>query len=411
MSETKSLSFDELRDAVAGTACAFRCRTKLQPAGGEGTKVFPPTYAGGVYAVEKRRLPGRDEPVTCVLLDSVQSQANRMEEALQRAVDEGHIELPLIEVDFSQANESLLKPIDDRITSLTVPHRLADAILRDSVIAGDGEDEGKLFRDSSHAERWRRGSTANATPIYELCPTALLFGIWGAPEKPGGLGAKFQRCITSEIVAVDAVANETRQGLRRDPLGVVRNAGVVLDGDNRWKNAGGQSTGVKRPSEINHGPILFGPAHGGITFAFAEQTTVITLAGIRRLRFPAPGTAWEASVEQNERDTASRTVLAALGLCAAATAQQAGHDLRSGCLLHNLDSACWELLGQPGAGPQRYELSAEAGRALVQEAVASASEAGVTWVAEAVRLVPSEDLIELVRRSQELAAKEDQEGE
>jgi len=54
--------------------------------------VFPPTYAGAVYAIEKRRVPGRDEPVTCVLLDSVQSQANRMEEALQDAFDGGRIE-------------------------------------------------------------------------------------------------------------------------------------------------------------------------------------------------------------------------------------------------------------------------------------------------------------------------------
>src|SRR5690606_37233018 len=87
--------------AVATGACAFRCRAELQPAGGEGTKVFPPTYSGAAYATEKRRVPGRDEPVECVLLDSVQSQANRMEEALQQAVDEGRIELPVIEVDFS----------------------------------------------------------------------------------------------------------------------------------------------------------------------------------------------------------------------------------------------------------------------------------------------------------------------
>ena len=81
----ESLTFDVLKEAVSGTAAAFRSRTTLQPAGGEGAKVFPPTYAGAVYATEKRRLPGHDQPVDCVLLDSVQSQANRMEEALQRS--------------------------------------------------------------------------------------------------------------------------------------------------------------------------------------------------------------------------------------------------------------------------------------------------------------------------------------
>src|SRR6516225_11688677 len=98
---TEKLSFDRLKDAVAGTAAAFRCRRRLQPAGGEGDKVFPPTFAGAVYAVEKRRVPGHETAVDCVLLDSVQSQANRMELALQEAIEERRIKIPLLEVDFS----------------------------------------------------------------------------------------------------------------------------------------------------------------------------------------------------------------------------------------------------------------------------------------------------------------------
>lgn len=45
----KALTLDILKEAVAGTAAAFRSRTTLQPAGGEGTKVFPPTYSGAVF--------------------------------------------------------------------------------------------------------------------------------------------------------------------------------------------------------------------------------------------------------------------------------------------------------------------------------------------------------------------------
>ncbi len=411
MSETKPLSYDELRAAVDGDACAFRCRTTLQPAGGEGTKVFPPTYAGGVYAVEKRRLPGREEPATCVLLDSVQSQANRMEAALQQAVDAGLIELPLIEVDFAEANETLLKPIDDRVTSLTAPHRLADAILRDSLVAVDGEDEGKLFRDSSYAGRWRRASVANAMPVYELCPTALLFGVWGAPEKPGGLGAKFQRCITSEVVGIDAVLTESRQGLRRDPLGIQRKADVIVGDANRWENATVGAKKTKRPSEINHGPIPFGPAHGGVTFSKAEQTAVLTLAGLRWLRFPADGSHWQPTEEQKSRDAAARTVLAALGLYAAAKSQQMGHDFRSGCLLHSAEPMHWELIAEPGAEPARYEISPECAGELLASAVEAAQELGLTWRREALKLKPSNELIELVRRSQQLAAEKGEEGE
>ena len=401
------LTFDTLQAAVSGTAAAFRCRTALQPAGGEGTKVFPPTYAGGVYAVEERRLPGRDAPVTCVLLDSVQSQANRMEAALQNAADEGRIALPLIEVDFREANQSLIKPIDDRITSLTVPHRLADAILRDSVVVEDGDDQGKLFKDSSYAERWRRASPANATPIHELCPTALIYGIWGAPEKPGGLGAKFQRCITSEVVAIDAVYNDTRQGLRRDPLGVVKNAGVVVEGDNDWKNASEKTKNPKRPSEVNHGPILFGPSHGGVTFREAEQTVVLTLAGLRWLRFPPAGEKWRPTEEQKKRDDAARVALAALALTGTVLASEGGYDFRSGCLLHGVERPVWELLDGPGGNNTPFEVTGSTAVEILRQALAAAKDAGAAWESATLTLRPSDRLIELIRKSQELAKKED----
>jgi hypothetical protein len=73
MTKTTTLTIEQLRDAVAGNAAAVRLRLRLQPAGGPGTKVFPPTYQGGVYAVEKRHAQGKDEKpreVSCVLLDS-----------------------------------------------------------------------------------------------------------------------------------------------------------------------------------------------------------------------------------------------------------------------------------------------------------------------------------------------------
>ncbi len=271
--------------------------------------MFPPTYVGATYATEQRRLPGREEPVACVLLDSVQSQANRMEEALQEAVDAGRIQIPLIEVDFGQANLELLKPIDERITSLTVPHRLADAILRDSEL-----DDGTAFSKSDHAEYWRQAGVANATPVYELCPTALVFGIWGAPEKPGGLGAKFERLMSSEIVGVDVTEPPERRGLRMGPLGIVRGAAVHVGEEGEWQVAEGSDRNAKRPSEINHGPIPFDTPNGGVSISSAQQTMLVSLAGLRRLKFPPKGEKWEPSDEQRRRDLAARTVLASLAL-------------------------------------------------------------------------------------------------
>src|SRR5581483_5981780 len=166
-SEMAELALGVLRNAVAGSAAAFRCRRRLLPAGGAGDKVFPPTFAGAVYAVEQRRIPGRTEPVTCVLLDSVQSQANRMELALQEAVDAGRITIPLVVVDFSdhdptgdlEADEAAGRLIDKvgQITSLQVPHRLADAILRDSEL--DGPCTATSWPRSNVGRRARRVQT------------------------------------------------------------------------------------------------------------------------------------------------------------------------------------------------------------------------------------------------------------
>jgi CRISPR-associated protein Csb1 len=132
----EQLSFERLKSAVSGSAAAFRAVIEYQPAGGSGTKVFPPTYEGGKYATEGpryedtedgRRATGYDR----VVLDSVQSQANRMELALLAAWERGELSLPVITVDF-KGNE-LPKVL--RITSLEAPHRIADALLRDSLHA------------------------------------------------------------------------------------------------------------------------------------------------------------------------------------------------------------------------------------------------------------------------------------
>ena len=56
-----------------------------------------------------------------------------MEEALQEAIDAGRLNVPLVEVDFGELQ--LLDPIG-KITSLQAPHRIADAILRDSELDG-----------------------------------------------------------------------------------------------------------------------------------------------------------------------------------------------------------------------------------------------------------------------------------
>ena len=418
------LTLDILTDALATRAAAFRCRRRLQPAAGEGTKIFPPTYAGAVYNVELRRVPGKDEPVPCVVVDSVQSQANRMEEALQQAVDDGRINIPVVRVKFPDpiAGDDATPdyPIGD-VTSLQAPHRLADAILRDSTF------DGKPFRQSEVGKLIDNASNANATPLYELGPTALVFGMWDSTGPRGGLGAKFERALVSEIVGVncpyrydgtDAIDTgkglksvlPKSHGLRRDPLNASNKVQIKMKDERAWEVVGDATNkavkGAIRPSEINHGNVPFDADNAGVTVDYCEQAFTLSLIQLNRLRFPGSD-----SKQDTGRDLAARTVLAALGLCAAALASDEGMDLRSRCLLMPEEELTFDLLRGPKQS-ETYALDAEAAVTLLNEAVAAAKAKGVTWREEPVELTPSPELVKLVARSQRLAAQEqEQEGD
>src|SRR5436305_390107 len=112
-----------LTDGCRGGLSAVRVVTRLGPAGGSGDKVFPPTYEGGRYATEKRRIDGQE--VEAVLLDSVQSQANRLEAALLQAFRAGDCDLPVLQVTIPRRTG------DTVVTALDAPHRVFDAIFRD----------------------------------------------------------------------------------------------------------------------------------------------------------------------------------------------------------------------------------------------------------------------------------------
>ena len=97
---SQPLNLISLQQAIR-SASAIRRRATLQPAGGDGEKVFPSTYEGGNYATEERVVEGEKRP--CVILDSVASQANRMELALLEAETSKRISIPVVEVDFAKA--------------------------------------------------------------------------------------------------------------------------------------------------------------------------------------------------------------------------------------------------------------------------------------------------------------------
>lgn len=412
----KALDLSRLEGAVAEGVAAFRSRTRLQPAGGPGDKVFPPTYATGDralrYAKETRRIDGAD--VDCVLLDSVQSQANRMEEALLRSWEEHDLPFPLLTVDFR--DEEDLRDLD-RISTLEAPHRSYDALLRDSVV------DGVLFRDTDLGRAITDASVRNATALYRACPTALIFGAWDSTGPKGGLGTKFQRCLVSEIVAIGAVPG-SKTASRLDPVGVQANVDVFRRADDRndWTIDASEALvekgkpvpfsrkgaeGKGKPSAINHSniaPSIDGFA-GGITFDYALQTVVLSLPAIRRLRFL--NTTEGAPLNEGDRpaaERAARTALAALALVALTAQREIGYDLRSRCALVPEEPFAIEVVPAEGGDTEHVRLSAADARVLLVEAHAKARAAGFGWEREPLTLKPAEKLSALIKKSREVAA-------
>jgi hypothetical protein len=138
--------------------------------------------------------------------------------------------------------------------------------------------------------------------LLEASPTALLFGAWHSTGEGGGLGAKFPRCLVSEIVAVNTPVDEIadprtgeieprtsgrRTGSRIDPLGVLRKVEVFKspEGWDVVKERAGRGAKLVRPSEINHGNIAPSVQPLGVTCDHAEHVAVISFAALRRLSF------------------------------------------------------------------------------------------------------------------------------
>jgi CRISPR-associated protein Csb1 len=404
------MKFEEFRESVEVCA-ALRRRQTLQPAGGQGDKIFPPTYPGenngpARHVFERRRIGGEERP--CVLIDSVQAQANRMEEALLRAAEEERIRLPRLTVDFPGAGLNSVGPI----SVLQAPHRIFDAILRDSLL------DDRPFRESDLGERLKKATPADATAILEAAPTALVFGAWHSTGEDGGLGAKFARVVVSEAIGVDVPVERFRDqrsgevrtknagrrtGSRIDPLGIPRSVQVYRDpGTKAWdtdkEKLGGKAKEV-RPSEINHGNIAPSVDDLGVTCDHALLTQVLTFAGLRRLRFG-----------NDAKNLAARTYLAALGLVAMTEADRHGHSFRSRCDLVCDGIAPLERLAFDGS-VTNLGVTADEVVALHEAAFDAAHTAGFKLDPKPVILKPQKKLVEIVRESQQKAlSDQDSEG-
>lgn len=384
------------------TDAAIRARFKLQPAGGVGTKVFPPTYQGtrnnAVYATEQRKLDD-GSVAECVLLDSVQSQANRMEEALKMADEKSELTIPLLQVDFTSEFTDLGK-----ISTLDAPHRIADAIFRESNL------EGTPFRKTEYGRMFENASLKDASGLYPICPTALLFGAWDSTGERGAQqGTKFPRAITSEIVGVGA-----EEGV--NPTGRISPVDITGTDSTLYQTEDGQlthdedeardSAKAMKPSEANLGNVT--PSFndnssqdtlpGGVTMDYAELSAVISLSGLRRLSFPANGRS------HPERTRYARSALAALGLVAVAKQYEMGYSLRSRCDLVAQESLSFELVKRNG-DVEKIDVSIDETVEAFVSLHERAAEHGLDWQFDSLDLEPTETLVEEIRRSRTQVAE------
>lgn len=421
MKDMEIINLETLKNAVAGEAAAIRAVTRLQPAGGSGDKIFPPTYATGDraetrYAFEVRRIEGKEE--NTVLLDSVASQANRIEEALKMAWEEERLDFPVITVDFTEQ-----EGITDlgAVTVLDAPHRIADAILRDSL---DVSDLKTRFRDTAIGRAYTNAQVKNAGAVYLYCPTALIFGVWDSTGPRGGLGSKFQRALVSEIVGIGAVPG-VKTASRIDPMGIQANVPVYHGKDDHedWtvreeeaqKKSGKPvlfsrkgAEGKGKPSAVNHSNIApsIEDKAGGVTIDYALQTTVLSLPALRKLRFLSDAEGRVLSGKARlDAELAVRTSLAALAIAGLVEQREQGYDLRSRSFLvpEEGQAPSFEFVPARGGAGARFSIDREGAAALLEQASREAAELGFPWKREPIRLIPAPKFADLIRESRRRA--------
>jgi CRISPR-associated protein Csb1 len=265
---------------VDGAAVAIVTKQRLRPADGPGSPFFPPTYLGS-----------NDRPTYCIsplgdgknlcTVDSVQSQANRIEEAFLH--DPYRALVRKVEVTAKLPNNG-----NKTLDMLQLGHRLADAAITFSTIADQANAALRSFRNGPDE-------------IAKLSPMSLLCGLWESRGEDSQL--KIPRAFSAMISARDV------HELRRM---------ATFTGSFWSKELGLEGT---RSTE-GLDPVPAGEALGGVV-ADGEimRTATLNLVALRQNTKVQPG---------QPTSSAARYVL---GLGLVALTMQPETFLRQGCLL------------------------------------------------------------------------------
>lgn len=241
--------FDEwLRDD--SDVAALVMRQWLEPVEGKDAVIFPPTYPGPDRRRDEDWIgyvidPLRDGSNVC-LVDSVGSQANRMEPIFKREPYDGLVPRVTIRAGSSE------------IHLLDAGHRAADAIVRFSDL---GEDLKKAFL---------KLQAGDAEPLARIAPTSLVFGAWDSR----GTQVKVPRVVRSVIRAFDV--RPMHRSAIYSPAVNYMEAGLLREPQNKEDK--------DRMSELGllHAPAIW--THGGVcVFGGIRRDAALNLSALRAL--------------------------------------------------------------------------------------------------------------------------------
>lgn len=281
--------FDAWLDGQQGPA-ALVIREHLMPVEGEKGVLFPPTFAAGDgfaggYNIDHIGDPKEGKNIC--LVDSVGSQANRMEPIFDEPGYEGLV--PDVRVQAGDKSVSILE----------AGHRAGDALFRCSALQESLELAFKAVLQG------------DAEPLGKLAPTSLVFGVWDSRETQ----AKLPRLVTSTVRAFD-VQKLTRGAVYIPPVDY---SALDVFSDAEKAKAEGSSKSPLAQRGFVHNPAS--GSHGGVIAAGGvRRDATLSLAALQQIKTNTP-----------EGTVALRRYILGLSLVAF-TANTAAY-LRQGCNL------------------------------------------------------------------------------
>jgi CRISPR-associated protein Csb1 len=263
---------------------ALVIREHLMPVEGADGVIFPATFASGDGFPGGYNIDGDPNGANVCLIDSVGSQANRIEPLFANEKYKGLV--PQI----------VVKAGDTEVNLLEAGHRAGDAIVRCSELQGSLQNAFKSLLKG------------DAEPLARIAPTSLVFGVWDSRDTQ----AKLPRLIASTIRAFN-VRKLTRSAQYTPATEYVSNGLLEEPADKSTRDAYAERGFIHVPATGSHGGVI---ATGGI-----RRDGTLGLAALRLLHV---GNDVEKTL------TLRRYVL---GLALTAFTHNPSGYLRQGCLL------------------------------------------------------------------------------